>query len=210
MNSHEVFIHIHQGCFAGTGAIVRLPQCQWSKPDGYGKMSQYITTTKHSKAKTVSIFLGIYCTNIKIGHVMYNKAISHKINTLYLIQYMAQIWPRYSLRGLHICITWFSSKTKWYSTIFDNCFECMCFKCIVSTSVTKSELVRFVMTGQWWCHRTNYGITEAYPALCNILTVHLNNGATHADLRGIPKQCEVIAKAGHQSTSMQVILMQSS
>ena len=62
MNSHEVFIHIHQGCFAGTGAIVRLPQCQWSKPDGYGKISQCITTTKHSKAKTACIFLGIYCT----------------------------------------------------------------------------------------------------------------------------------------------------
>ena len=61
MNSHEVFIHIHQGCFAGTGAIVRLPQCQWSKPDGYGNISQCITTTKHSKAKTVCIFLGIYC-----------------------------------------------------------------------------------------------------------------------------------------------------
>ena len=61
MNSHEVFIHIHQGCFAGTGVIVRLPQCQWSKPDGYGKISQCITTTKHSKAKTVCIFLGIYC-----------------------------------------------------------------------------------------------------------------------------------------------------
>ena len=61
MNSHEVFIHIHQGCFAGTGAIVRLPQCQWSKPDGYGKISQCITTTKHSKAKTACIFLGIYC-----------------------------------------------------------------------------------------------------------------------------------------------------
>ena len=61
MNSHEVFIHIHQGCFAGTGAIVRLPQCQWSKPDGYGKISQCITTTNHSKAKTVCIFLGIYC-----------------------------------------------------------------------------------------------------------------------------------------------------
>ena len=61
MNSHEVFIHIHQGCFAGTGAIVRLPQCQWSKPDGYGKISQCITITKHSKAKTVCIFLGIYC-----------------------------------------------------------------------------------------------------------------------------------------------------
>ena len=62
MNSHEVFIHIHQGCFAGTGAIVRLPQCQWSKPDGYGKISQCITTIKHSKAKTVCIFLGIYCS----------------------------------------------------------------------------------------------------------------------------------------------------
>ena len=61
MNSHEVFIHIHQGCFAGTGAIVRLPQCQWSKPDGYGEISQCITTTKHSKAKTACIFLGIYC-----------------------------------------------------------------------------------------------------------------------------------------------------
>ena len=61
INSHEVFNHIHQGCFAGTGAIVRLPQCQWSKPDGYGKISQCITTTKHSKAKTVCIFLWIYC-----------------------------------------------------------------------------------------------------------------------------------------------------
>ena len=63
MNSHEVFIHIHQGCFAGTGAIVRLPQCQWSKPDGYGKISQCITTTKHSKAKTVCIFLGYTVLN---------------------------------------------------------------------------------------------------------------------------------------------------
>ena len=61
MNSHEVFIHIHQGCFAGAGAIVRLPQRQWSKPDGYGKISLCITTTKHSKAKTACIFLGIYC-----------------------------------------------------------------------------------------------------------------------------------------------------
>ena len=55
MNSHEVFIHIHQGCFAGTGAIVRLPQCQWSKPDGYGKISQCITTTKQ---KPCAYFFG--------------------------------------------------------------------------------------------------------------------------------------------------------
>ena len=73
MNSHEVFIHILQGCFADTGAIVRLPQCQWSKPDGYGKISQCITTTKHSKAKTVCIFLGIYCILLfaqSVGHLV--------------------------------------------------------------------------------------------------------------------------------------------
>ena len=70
MNSHEVFIHIHQGCFAGIGAIVRLPQYQWSKPDGYGKIRQCITTTKHSKAKTVCIFLGIYCRRMPaVGQV---------------------------------------------------------------------------------------------------------------------------------------------
>ena len=74
MNSHEVFIHIHQGCFAGTGAIVRLPQCQWSKPDGYGKISQCITTTKHSKAKTVCIFLGIYCSAEMRRHVISSTA----------------------------------------------------------------------------------------------------------------------------------------
>ena len=67
MNSHEVFIHIHQGCFAGTGAIVRLPQCQWYKPDGYGKISQCITTAKRSKLKTACIFLGIYCNGGQCG-----------------------------------------------------------------------------------------------------------------------------------------------
>ena len=78
MNSHEVFIHIHQGCFAGTGAIVRLPQCQWSKPDGYGKISQCITTTKHSKAKTVCIFLGIYCRWRVDGCVLRQKALDNR------------------------------------------------------------------------------------------------------------------------------------
>ena len=83
MNSHEVFIHIHQGCFAGTGAIVRLPQCQWRKPDGYEKISQCITTTKHSKAKTVCIFLGIYC--ISNMHVLSK-------NTLHLF-----VWQMFSI-----------------------------------------------------------------------------------------------------------------
>ena len=71
VSSHEVFIHIHQGCFAGTGAIVRLPQCQWSKPGGYGKINQCITTTKHSKAKTVCIFLGIYCMLLHAHGLIY-------------------------------------------------------------------------------------------------------------------------------------------
>ena len=31
----NVFPHIHQGCFTGTRAIIRLPRCQWSNPDGY-------------------------------------------------------------------------------------------------------------------------------------------------------------------------------
>ena len=65
MNSHEVFIHIHQGRSVGTGAIVRLPQCQWSKPDGHGKISQCTTTIKHSKAKTARTLPGIYCTHLQ-------------------------------------------------------------------------------------------------------------------------------------------------
>ena len=85
MNSNEIFIHIHQGCFAGTGAIVRLPQCQWSKPDGYGKISQCITTTKHSKAKTVCVFLGIYCIPL-----------CHNGNRPYLHMHMLLLFPRAS------------------------------------------------------------------------------------------------------------------
>ena len=73
MNSHEVFFHIHQGCFAGTGAIVRLPQCQWNKPDGYWEISQCITTTKHSKAKTVCVFLKIYCTPTCIKQIILHR-----------------------------------------------------------------------------------------------------------------------------------------
>ena len=76
MNSHEAFIHIHQGCFAGTGAIVRLPQCQWSKPDGYGKISQYITTTKHSKANPCAYFLGYTVAQVR---AWMNDCASHKI-----------------------------------------------------------------------------------------------------------------------------------
>ena len=95
MNSHEVFIHIHQGCFAGTGAIVRLPQCRWSKPDGYGKISQCITTTKHSKAKTVCIFLGIYCM-----HYLVNRAMTVLLEKRFIIinQWIKRIYHRQFIR----------------------------------------------------------------------------------------------------------------
>ena len=86
MNSHEVFIHIHQGCFAGTGAIVRLPQCQWSKPDGYGKISQCITTTKHSiKQKPCAYFLGY-----TVDHKHYFRLFAVIPNILLMQTYM--IW----------------------------------------------------------------------------------------------------------------------
>ena len=116
MNSHEVFIHIHQGCFAGTGAIVRLPQCQWSKPDGYGKISQCITTAKHSKAKTVCIFLGIYC-NFK-QQLVFKSDIAeiclcflfwpyiHLQTSLYLIVwwYLIYYWPYFPVpNGVLFC-----------------------------------------------------------------------------------------------------------
>ena len=55
LNSNDIYAHILQGYFTGTGAIVRLPQCQWSKPEGYGYIDRHLTTTKHSKARTVCI-----------------------------------------------------------------------------------------------------------------------------------------------------------
>ena len=67
------------------------------------------------------------------------------------------------------------------------------FNCIVSTSVTKGAFVCFVVTVYWWRHRTNHDVTETRRALRNILTGHLNNGATRADLRGIPKHYEETA-----------------
>ena len=111
MNSHEVFIHIHQGCFAGTGAIVRLPQCQWSKPDGYGKISQCITTTKHSKAKTVCIFLGIYCMTI----IYCGKLSSHCSS-------FRDLWvPNLHSIYSYLTCTWSSSATRVHSLVWTKC-----------------------------------------------------------------------------------------
>ena len=109
MNSHEVFIHIHQGCFACTEAIVRLPQCQWSKPDGYGKISQCITTTKHNKAKTVCIFLGIYCR--------YNDCVPFHTILIMILKSFCKTIPGVNAKGkdpLETCWTRFNNPMIWY------------------------------------------------------------------------------------------------
>ena len=150
MNSHEVFIHIHQGCFAGTGAIVRLPQCQWSKPDGYGKISQCITTTKHNKAKTVCIFLVIYCTSnyrktwtifrvkgnitwaeIRMFHHMYFIKIDSP-NIYYKITNTTSYHKSPLWRCLYALRSWFSSHNSHSVTVYPKkyahgfCFAVLC------------------------------------------------------------------------------------
>ena len=100
MNSHEVFIHIYQGFFAGTGAIVRLPQCQWSKPDGYGKISQCITTTKHSKAKTVCIFLGIYCICNYVTAKIANPS-NNEPYLFYFLPFIMRTYPTWCLYSIN-------------------------------------------------------------------------------------------------------------
>ena len=141
MNSHEVFIHIHLGCFAGTGAIVRLPQCQWSKPDGYGKISQCITTTKHSKAKTVCIFLGIYCVLLfddARSRVLYNnQAWCWHVSSI--PEYIAQV-GKIKWLVLTLYLAWFIGvEHVWYKHIW---------YCVDYIFLLKCEL-------QWWCNKCN-------------------------------------------------------
>ena len=86
LNSHEVFIHIHQGCFAGTGAIVMT----------YGKISQCITTPKHSKAVTVCIFLGytVHLINLSV-FVKYQMGVGNKLHiAILLIPHLVCIYAR--------------------------------------------------------------------------------------------------------------------
>ena len=125
-------------------------------------------------------------------HIDYRKRHKH----IYIfIQYFARNWPWYSLRGLHISVS-LGFRQKPSDTALLSVIALTTFNCIVSASVTKGVLVCFVVTVHWWRHRTHYDVTEAYRVLRNILTVDLNNGATRADLRGIPKHYEATAKAG--------------
>ena len=137
MNSHEVFIHIHQGCVAGTGAIVRLPQCQWSKPDGYGKISQCITTTKHSKAKTVCIFLGIYC-KMPVGYAWQSVSVS---------PFLAQ---RYTLINIYQL---FYEHWNWYAKLNKNIMPGVGFACLIR--IHKCSQIWIWVQWSWYYFITN-------------------------------------------------------
>ena len=143
MNSHEVYIQIHQGCFAGTGAIVRLPQCQWSKPDGYGKISQCITTTKYSKAKTVCIFVGIYCTGNKPFQSLWKRCDLDCITLRMLRCFTNDIFANYTASCTNI-VSWFHSK--------DILLEQSCIKLYCFWSGIRSILVQCV----WYMNHFRY------------------------------------------------------
>ena len=61
------FVNILQGYFTGTGAIIRLPQCQWSNPEEYEYMQITIIwihqnrNYNHNKAKSNQAFTTCAC-----------------------------------------------------------------------------------------------------------------------------------------------------
>ena len=46
------------GCITGTGAIIWLPQCPWSNPEGYRKINLYQSTAKHNQMRALCIIIG--------------------------------------------------------------------------------------------------------------------------------------------------------
>ena len=59
-NSCDLYPHTLQGCFTGTGAILWLPQCQWSNPERY-ILNQ--TIPNHNQEKNMRIIVQNYCTS---------------------------------------------------------------------------------------------------------------------------------------------------
>ena len=71
------FIHILQGYFTGTGAIIWLPQCQWSNLEEYGWMNHgnplravVVITTKQSTTKPHGWFVRYNVWHPCWGHGM--------------------------------------------------------------------------------------------------------------------------------------------
>ena len=87
------FTHIHQDYFTGTGAIIRLPQCQWSNPDGYGlmyhinsqkpirKSPDYLHGIWEYKVIDIEIFFVPYVTTTKLCVYFMGYTVSHKQTT---------------------------------------------------------------------------------------------------------------------------------
>ena len=152
MNSHEVFIHIHQGCFAGTGTIVRLPQCQWSKPDGYGKSSQCITTTKHSKAKTASIFLGIYCTgqfiiSLLFQHVCFTLKYQYSMPFVY---HTSRIKRGHIITSIHLYTITVLSVHDFLSFVYySKCYICLATFYVVPHMSNHIRSINWIWV-LWW------------------------------------------------------------
>ena len=63
----DAFIQILQGCFTGTGAILWLPQCQWSNPEGCGlKWLVQNHNKTHQSANRIHnacMSLRVYCSH---------------------------------------------------------------------------------------------------------------------------------------------------
>ena len=60
-----IFTHIFQGCFTGTGAIIWLPQYQWSNPEIHGQNRPIPNYYKiRPPIRSVSIIFGMYCTQM--------------------------------------------------------------------------------------------------------------------------------------------------
>ena len=87
---------------------------QWSKPDGYVKISQCITTTKHSKVKTVCMFFGYTVCGPFLVYSISNyhnrfKHVFHQV--LGNVRPMQRILPAKVILGIWLfkTKTWFKS-----------------------------------------------------------------------------------------------------
>ena len=70
-DSSNQFTHILQCYITGTGAILRLPQCQWSNPEGYRQTGRCPTTTKYDKAQSDFVTwwrheMGTFCSSLAL------------------------------------------------------------------------------------------------------------------------------------------------
>ena len=68
--SWDVFTHVLQGYFNDTGAIIWLPQRQWSNPEGYGKYQPVYnqSNTQWSLNHMHYFAVIMYCIRVKRVH----------------------------------------------------------------------------------------------------------------------------------------------